>query len=169
MNSRATSSGRSTAVNPAPDGDDLPPTETTSIVSAQSQRDYQSTQRPPSTRSRRQPAAPQLPAHNEQVDDENDDGSDGPEKQHWLREYFDSIWTIELENKGSVARDHLALGRFHATQALEARMAGWWGWPCHCVPLTWCQPLSRTNLLGLVADVAGFRLDRHCHHAAVSP
>jgi hypothetical protein len=67
-------------------------------------------------------------------------------------EYFQSI---ELENKGSVARDHLALGT--PSGHPEYR---------RLVNANQANPTHRANLLGMAPHIAGIRLDRYRHHAA---
>ncbi|KAI0855805.1 hypothetical protein F4860DRAFT_446915 [Xylaria cubensis] len=83
------------------------PDENTSLAMARDTMDYQGTQTTTNLRSRQPPLAPGMdPAGR------NRSASQGvEEKKHWLWSYFDGIWSIELENKGSVARDHLALER----------------------------------------------------------
>ncbi|KAI1774036.1 hypothetical protein F4818DRAFT_89217 [Hypoxylon cercidicola] len=83
------------------------PNETTSIVTARdSPTNYQSTRMSSNPRNRRPAELPEAgrPTTN------GTSGGAGEEK-NWLKHYFGGFQSIELENKGSVARDHLALER----------------------------------------------------------
>ncbi|XXG93914.1 hypothetical protein Hte_000164 [Hypoxylon texense] len=94
------------------------PDETTSIVTARDgPANYQSTRMSPNPRNRR-PAEPpegdRSTTNGNGSGNGNGNGATGDaaeEEKHWLKHYFGALWSIELENKGSVARDHLALER----------------------------------------------------------
>ncbi|KAI1828439.1 hypothetical protein F4861DRAFT_534860 [Xylaria intraflava] len=82
------------------------PDERTNIISGTNHTDYLSTRassttslrnRQPSSRPETGPGAGGAAPHSE--------------KKRWLWHCLDGVWSIELENKGSVARDHLALER----------------------------------------------------------
>lgn len=73
------------------------------------------------------------------------------QKTQWWKGTFDKFRSIELENKGSVARDHLALGMVYAVYVLN-------DW------LTCC----RTNFSGLATYVFGLCIDWYCGHTAIS-
>lgn len=87
------------------------PDETTSIVTARdSPTNYQSTRMSPNPRNRRPADRPE--ADHSTTNGTNGTNGDASGEKSFLKHYFGGLWSIELENKGSVARDHLALGKF---------------------------------------------------------
>lgn len=86
------------------------PDERTSFGIANNTMNYQSTQSLPSLRGRRlsSRSAANLANHTETI-------HEAGEKKSGIWSYFDGIWSIELENTGSVARDHLAVGTFESS------------------------------------------------------
>ncbi|KAK1600407.1 uncharacterized protein LY79DRAFT_533479 [Colletotrichum navitas] len=101
--------------------------ETVGIISRGPGRNYQSMNAmpPAGVRSRKsapQPAQTRLPAQTEVEEEEEEEEEDyddlvareeraAQDKEPWYTVFLSSFQSIELENKGSVARDHLALER----------------------------------------------------------
>ena len=77
------------------------------------------------------------------------------EEKSWWRDVVDKYGAVELENKGSVARDHLALGTFIPLQ--------------NSVIIAKTDHLgNRANIPRLASDFPGVCLNRHCSHAVIS-
>ncbi|KAI1872634.1 hypothetical protein JX265_005514 [Neoarthrinium moseri] len=114
MASATWASGRSPNFRPLPQSPEREegPDETTGIFMRGSTRDYQSTQTISQSPARQSPARAspsRQPAVNGNASRE--EAHETEVKKHTWKDFFSSIWSIELENKGSVARDHLALER----------------------------------------------------------
>lgn len=74
----------------------------------------------------------------------------------WWHDFVDKYGSVELDNKGSVARDHLALGTFPLLLLPES-----------LGPLTDGRGI-RTHLSRLAPHLFSLRLHWNCNHAAIS-
>jgi len=129
--------------------------EHTAIVRPQSSKrsNYQSTSsslatgnnKPAVKKRSTQERRPQQPAPEE---------SDTDGQQPWWKKQVEKIGSIELENKGSVARDHLALGRFHAVPFLLRR----------AIYTNWT---NRTHILGMASNFTCVCFNRHSSHSVI--
>jgi hypothetical protein len=138
---------------PSMEGHESSADENTAIVRRESNKvnDYQSTLRGRSSQQnmrrlgpeRRTPAAPQ-----------NTD----TDEQSWWKKQVEKYGSIELENKGSVARDHLALGMQLVVELQERYM----------LALRTDMALHRTYILGLAPHFTRVCLDRHSCHSIIS-
>lgn len=110
MGNTSWSSGRSPNLRPLPQAaeheDDID--ERTGIVNRGTVRDYQSTQVNPTQQWSARSSPSPAPGANGNANHHEEHRTE--EKDGW-KDYLSSLWSIELENKGSVARDHLALGK----------------------------------------------------------
>lgn len=88
------------------------PDEHTGITMRNDTRNYQSL-RVSSNRSRVSTNTEHVGGSREELSDRNGQASAAAitANKPWWKEYFNSMWSIELESKGSTARDHLALER----------------------------------------------------------
>lgn len=110
---------------------------------------------------------------------------EGEEGESWWKRVLDKYGSIELENKGSVARDHLALGEYLFLFSLLSSLFSFHShrgrvWDVLISlhsdgrsPLRTCSYANkslitlRTNIPRLATDIPLLRLHRHSHHAAV--
>lgn len=106
--------------------------------------------------------------------------TDGPTKAKpsnpsWTKETFRKFQSLELENKGSVARDHLALGMSHISRphsamcirTAELHVSGETNWP---TTLTFFSSFtSRAHLSSMATNLPGVCIHWRRRDAAIPP
>ena len=76
--------------------------------------------------------------------------AEGKESGSWWREIIDKYGSVELDNKGSVARDHLALGKTSQTSLRSNRLT-----------------LGRAHISGLAPHILGFCVHWDSYYPAI--
>jgi hypothetical protein len=141
-------------------GDVEDPDERTSIVIGRNPMNYQSTETTSNLRNRQSPSQTET-----STVDQNRTTAHNTEEKRGLLDYLGGVWSIELENKGSVARDHLALGMFSPPYPYPlTHVLGIVKLTCRALPCVY-----RTYIPCLAADISRIRFDRDSDHPTVSP
>lgn len=154
------------------------PDERTNLARANNTMNYRSTQTTPSLRGYQPSPQPEpSPAGRN-----GSTAFDGKTKRHWLWDHLDSIWSIELDNTGSVARDHLALGMSafdvnppsltHCSIATVGRMLTSWGSCTERTFLAWLRTslafasigIAVTQLFRLNTSLTDSQTNKHLQH-----
>ena len=94
------------------------------------------------------------------ADEDKDRGS-------WWREVAEKYGSVELENKGSVARDHLALGVSKSSLLIASFVAAQFFQCSHRQLLLRRLILARTHLFGLASYIPRFRFNRYRRNSAL--
>jgi hypothetical protein len=155
--SHSSSSSRKNARNQNPLQNSSQSNESTPINTAgPAERNYQST-------------VGTSPSQLKDIPPNNENGADGAQpinqapvsepKQTWYGRLADQYGSLELENKGSVARDHLALGTICAAYFAKPSR-----YPSNTYFLS-----NRTNVPSLDAHLPSFRFNRHRSNTTLPP
>ncbi|KAJ2967969.1 hypothetical protein NUW58_g10326 [Xylaria curta] len=132
------------------------PDERTSFAVAGNTMNYQSTQTTSNLRSRQPPPTSAM----DPASQHGGTTQGTEEKKHWVWDSLDGFWSFELENKGSVARDHLAVGMFYvASYSLACMYPGNHGANTEAV--------RRTHISCLAANIPRIYLDRDSDHPTI--
>lgn len=98
----------------------------------------------------------------------------GEEKENggWWKEIVEKYGSVELDNKGSVARDHLALGLCPIARSIFYQVISQWDYHCSNIFLTFAKYskliLNRANIPRMATNVSGICIYWDCSHTALS-
>lgn len=145
-------------------------TESTPINGASSSRGYQATEPPNPTRGNYdstrndQITAPESSnaagSSNQKPQTNQPEPEDEEPHRSWLGRLVDRFGALELENKGSVARDHLALGRITLSFLFLQFFIIYLG-------ISSLTAATRTNIPSMDAHLSGICLNRHRRHPTI--